>query len=75
MPIALAPEEKSLRVFPTFAEKGDDAVGQLAEGHRVEGRGVEPDEERVVARHLARYWRFKVGCRKFTDGGAVRPVC
>jgi hypothetical protein len=50
MPIALAPEEKSLRVFPARAEKGDDAVGQLAQGHGVEGRGVEPiDDERAVA--------------------------
>jgi hypothetical protein len=50
MPIALAPEEKSLGVFPALAEEGDDAVGELAEGHRVEGRGVEPvDDERAVA--------------------------
>jgi hypothetical protein len=27
--------DKSLRVFPTLAEEGDDAIGQLAEGHRV----------------------------------------
>jgi hypothetical protein len=41
---------KSLWVFPALAEEGDDAVGELAEGHRVEGRGVEPiDDERVVA--------------------------
>jgi hypothetical protein len=50
VPIALAPEEKSLRVFPTRAEEGDNAVSELAEGHRVEGRGVEPvDDERAVA--------------------------
>ena len=37
-------------VFPARAEKDDDAVGELAEGHRVEGRGVEPiDDERAVA--------------------------
>ena len=39
MPIALAPEEKSLMVFPALAEEGDNAVGELAEGHGVEGRG------------------------------------
>ena len=37
-------------VFPARAEEGDDAVGELAEGHGVEGRGVEPvDDERAVA--------------------------
>jgi hypothetical protein len=50
IPITLAPEKKSLRVFPALTEEGDDAVGELAEGHRVEGRGVEPvDDERAVA--------------------------
>jgi hypothetical protein len=50
MQIALAPSDKSLRVFPTFADEGDNAVGELAERHRVEGRGVEPvDDERTVA--------------------------
>jgi hypothetical protein len=50
MPVALVPENKSLRVFPALAEERDDAVGELAEGHRVEGRGVEPvDDERAVA--------------------------
>jgi hypothetical protein len=39
-----------LRVFPALTEEGDDAIGQLAKGHRVEGRGVEPvDDERAVA--------------------------
>ena len=48
--IALAPEEQSLRVFPARAEEGDDAVGQLAEGHRVEGGVIEPvDDERAAA--------------------------
>jgi hypothetical protein len=37
-------------VFPALAEEGDDAVGELAERHRVEGRGVEPvDDKRTVA--------------------------
>jgi hypothetical protein len=50
MAIALAPEAKGLMVFRPLAEEGDDAVGELAEGHRVEGRGVEPvDDERAVA--------------------------
>lgn len=42
MPVALAPCDQSLRVFPALAEEGDDAIGKLAEGHRIEGRGVEP---------------------------------
>jgi hypothetical protein len=50
MPIALSPCDQSLTVFPTLAEQGDDAVSELAEGHRVEGRSVEPiDDERIVA--------------------------
>jgi hypothetical protein len=50
VPIALAPSDQSLMVFSAFAEEGDDAVGRLAEGHRVERRGVEPvDDERAVA--------------------------
>src|SRR5664279_3213259 len=50
MPIALAPSDQSLRVFPARAEEGDDAVGELAERHRVEGRGVEPiDDKRATA--------------------------
>jgi hypothetical protein len=50
MPVALAPCDQSLRVFPALTEEGDDAIGQLAKGHRVEGRGVEPvDDERAVA--------------------------
>jgi hypothetical protein len=50
VPIALAPEEQSLMAFPALAEEGDNAVGELAEGHGVEGRGVEPiDDERIVA--------------------------
>jgi hypothetical protein len=37
-------------VFPPLAEEGDNAVGELAKGHRVEGRGVKPiDDERAVA--------------------------
>ena len=37
-------------VFPALREEGDDAIGQLAKGPRVEGRGVEPvDDERAVA--------------------------
>jgi len=36
-------------VFPALVEEGDDPVGELAEGHRIEGRGVEPvDDERAV---------------------------
>jgi hypothetical protein len=31
--------------------------------------------EIAVARLLAGCWRFKVGCRKFTDGCAVQPFC
>jgi hypothetical protein len=50
MPVALAPCDQSLRVFPALAEEGDDAIGKLAEGHRIEGRGVEPvDDEGAVA--------------------------
>ena len=33
MPVALAPCDQSLRVFPVLTEEGDDAVGELAEGH------------------------------------------
>src|ERR1700730_1142286 len=55
MPVALAPWDQSLRVFPALTEEGDDAVGELAEGHRVEGRGVEPvDDERAVAADRSR---------------------
>jgi hypothetical protein len=50
MPIALPPRDQNLRVFPALAEEGDDAVGELAEGYRIEGRGVEPvDDERATA--------------------------
>jgi hypothetical protein len=50
MPIALPPSDQSLMVFSALAEEGDDAVGELAEGHRVEGRGVEPvDDEDATA--------------------------
>jgi hypothetical protein len=50
MPIALAPADQRLRVAAARAEEGDDAVGELAEGHRVEGCVVEPvDDERVFA--------------------------
>jgi hypothetical protein len=49
MPIALPPADESLMVFPALVEEGDDPVGELAEGHRIEGRGVEPvDDERAV---------------------------
>jgi hypothetical protein len=37
-------------VFPVLAEEGDDAVGELAEGHRVEGRGVEPVDDECAVR-------------------------
>jgi len=36
MPIALAPSDQSLMVFSAPAEKGGDAIGELAERHRVE---------------------------------------
>jgi hypothetical protein len=40
----------SVRDFSARAEEGDDAVGELAEGYGVKGRGVEPvDDERAVA--------------------------
>jgi hypothetical protein len=72
---------------PAFVEEADDAVGQLAKGHRVKGRRIEPiDDERATAadpfeafagRTLCgcRTLEFKVGCRKFTDGCADRPSC
>jgi|GEM_PF-3801372 len=31
--------------------------------------------EVAVVQLLAGCWKFKVGCRKFTDGSAVRPFC
>jgi hypothetical protein len=38
------------RACPALAEEGNDAVGELAEGHGVERSGVEPvDDERAVA--------------------------
>jgi hypothetical protein len=40
VPIALAPSDQSLRVFPALAEESDDVVGELAEG-----RGVEPIDD------------------------------
>jgi hypothetical protein len=50
MPIALAPEEKSLTVFPALAEESANAVGELAEGYGFEARGVEPvDDECIFA--------------------------
>jgi putative transposase len=51
IPVALAPGDLSLMIFPALAEKGDDAAGELAEGYRVEGRGVESinDEPTVAA--------------------------
>jgi hypothetical protein len=49
MPIALPPADEGLRVPAALLEEGDDAIGELAEGHRIEGRGVEPvDDERAV---------------------------
>ena len=33
MPVALLPCDQSLRVFPALTEEGDDAIGELAEGH------------------------------------------
>ena len=50
MPIALAPGREGLRVA-ALAEKGDDAIGELAKRHRVKRRGVESinDEPTVAA--------------------------
>jgi hypothetical protein len=69
-------------VFPMLAEEGDDAVGQLAEGHRVvvepgaaKARRDATHRENAVMRLFAGCWKFKVGCLKFTDGCAVRLIC
>jgi hypothetical protein len=38
-------------VFPTLAEEADNAVSELAEGHRVEGRGVKPGASKDAAKY------------------------
>ena len=60
-------------MFPALSEEGDDAVGELSERHRVEGRAVEPvDDERAVAADpfeafARRLFRGGLGYRAFGE--------
>jgi hypothetical protein len=47
-------------VFPALVEEGDDPVGELAEGHRIEGRGVEPVDDEGAVRPPIRSRRSRV---------------
>jgi len=68
---AIASSDKSLTVFSALAEKVDEVFSELAEGYRVEGRGVEPVERIMGADPFEAFTR-----RAFRGGlGWVQGEC